>query len=219
MRRTSSRTKFQTTICLCLVGALAAGCVPQQQVEELATQLRNSRRENEKLKTDIQDMQTELLARQKQIRTLQGLGEKRLELLFCVTDVKLGKYTAGVDLDDKPGHDGIRVYLTPIDADGHPIKAAGAVKIQLFDLAAKTDDNLVAVHDFPVEKIAACWTGGFMTYHYRFDCRWKAPPKHDEITVRITFTDYLTGKTFTAQKVCKINLPVPEVKTATRPGG
>ncbi len=159
----------------------------------------------------------ELLARQKQIQTLQGLGEKRLGLLFCVTDIKLGKYTAGVDLDDRPGHDGVRVYLTPIDADGHAIKAAGAVKIQLFDLAAKTGENLVSACDFPVDKIAERWSAGFMTYHYRFECRWKTPPKHDEITVRVEFTDYLTGKTFTAQKVCKIRLPASSPATSTAP--
>ncbi len=217
----SCMTHFAAVICLVLVMLFAAGCVPQQQTEELETQLRNCRRENAKLKTNIQDAQMELLARQKQIQTLQGLGEKRLELLFHVTGVKLGKYTAGVDLDEKPGQDGIRVYLTPIDRDGHAIKAAGAVKIQLFDLAAKK--NLVAACDFPVDKIAERWSAGFMTYHYRFDCRWKTPPKHSEITIRVEFIDYLTGKTFTAQKVCKIKLPAPTptISTAptTQPGG
>ncbi|MCK4623714.1 MAG: hypothetical protein KAV00_00245 [Phycisphaerae bacterium] len=214
MRRTSSRTKLPATICLCLVGALTAGCAPPPQTPTPATLLRQCRMENEKLKTDIQDMQMELLARQKQIQTLQGLGEKRLELLFSVTNIKLGKYTAGVNLDDKPGHDGVRIYLTPIDADGHAIKAAGAVKIQLFDLAAKAGENLVSACDFPVDKIAERWSAGFMTYHYRFECRWKTPPKHDEITVRVEFTDYLTGKTFTTQKVCEIKLMAP----TTQPG-
>ena len=214
MRRMSaSRMKLSATICLCLVGALTAGCAPPPQTEDPATLLRQCRRENEKLKTDIQDLQTELLTRQKQIQTLQDLGEKRLELLFHVTGIKLGKYTAGVDLDKTAGHDGIRVYLTPIDADGHAIKAAGAVKIQLFDLAAKTGENLVAACEFPVDKIAERWAAGFMTYHYRFDCRWETPPKHDEITVRVEFTDYLTGKTFTSQKVCKVKLMIP----ATQP--
>ncbi len=198
------------------VALLLVGCV-QPPTEDPAIQLRSYQEENTKLKSDIRDMQMELLARQKQIQTLQGLGEKRMENLFHVTEIKLGKYTAGVDLDDKPGQDGIRVYLTPIDRDGHAIKAAGAVKIQLFDLAAK--ENLVAEYDFPVEKISERWAAGFMTYHYRFDCHWATPPEHEEITVRAEFTDYLTGKTFTAQKVCKVRLPASEVKTATQPRG
>ena len=32
-------------------------------------------------------------------------------------------------------------------------------------------------------------------------------PKPPDVTVRVTFIDYLTGKTFTAQKVCRIDLP------------
>ncbi|MDY7009211.1 MAG: hypothetical protein SVV80_00450 [Planctomycetota bacterium] len=216
-RPTQAGTFSSAIIRLTPAALLLVGCI-SQQADQTAIQLRRCREENTKLQADIQDLQTELLARQKQIRTLQGLGEKRLENLFHVTGVKLGKYTAGADLDKTPGQDGIRVYLTPIDRDGHAIKAAGAVKIQLFDLAAK--ENLVAEHDFPVEKISEQWAGGFMTYHYCFDCRWPAPPEHDEITVRVEFIDYLTGKTFTVQMVCKVKLPVSTTATApaTQPG-
>ncbi len=135
-----------------------------------------------------------------------------MENLFHVTGITLGKYTAGVDLDGKGSHNGIRVYLTPIDRDGHAIKAAGAVKIQLFDLAAK--ENLLVEYDFPVEKISERWAAGFMTYHYRFDCPWPTPPEHEDITVRAEFTDYLTGKTFTAQKVCTVKLAPSATATA-----
>lgn len=207
-------TFFSAIIRLAPAALLLVGCI-QPPTEDPAIQLRLCREENTKLKSDIRDRQMELLARQKQIQTLQGLGEKRMENLFHVTGITLGKYTAGVDLDDKPGQDGIRVYLTPIDRDGHAIKAAGAVKIQLFDLAAK--ENLVSEYDFPVEKISERWAAGFMTYHYRFDCPWPAPPEHDEITVRVEFTDYLTGKTFTAQKVCTVRLPAPTPTTSTTP--
>ena len=207
-------TFFSAIIRLVPVALLFVGCV-QPKTEDPAIQLRLCREENTKLKSDIRDMQMELLARQKQIQTLQGLGEKRMELLFCVTDIELGKYTAGADLDDKPGQDGIRVYLTPIDRDGHAIKSAGEVKIQLFDLAAK--ENLVAEYDFPVEKISERWAAGFMTFHYRFDCPWATPPEHNEIIVRAEFTDYLTGKTFTAQTVCKVRLPAPTPTTSTAP--
>jgi len=207
-------TIFSAIIRLAPAALLLVGCV-QPQTEDPAIQLRLCREENTRLKSDIRDMQMELLARQKQIQTLQGLGEKRMENLFHVTGINLGKYTAGTDLDGKGSHNGIRVYLTPIDRDGHAIKAAGSVKIQLFDLAAK--ENLIAEYDFPVEKISERWAAGFMTYHYRFDCPWAASPEHDEITVRAEFIDYLTGKTFTTQKVCKVKLPASTTTTSTAP--
>ena len=31
--------------------------------------------------------------------------------------------------------------------------------------------------------------------------------QREEITIRVTFTDYLTGRTFTAQKLCKVKVP------------
>ena len=55
----------------------------------------------------------------------------------------------------------------------------------------------------------ATWAfSGFMTNYYSFICPWKSsPPAHEEITVRVEFVDYLTGKSFTAQKTCKLQLP------------
>ena len=193
-----------------LVGLFAAGCVNNQaELQQARAQLREARAENVKLGEDLRAMQQVTVAQQKQIATLQGLGDKRAELLFSVTAVKLGRYTGGVDLDGKGGHDGIRVYVRPVDHDGHALKAAGEVKIQLFDLSAPPDENLLGTFAFPVEEIAKHWSAGFMTYHYRFDCPWRSGrPAHPEVTVRVAFTDYFTGKTFTDQKLCKIELSV-----------
>lgn len=169
--------------------------------------LKELKQENARLKGDLQDLRTTLAEQKEQIETLQALGDKRLERLFHVTAITLGRYTAGVDLDDEAGDDGIRVYLVPRDRDGHTIKAAGAVRVQLFDLAADPKENLLGTFDFPVEDIGKLFASGFLTNHYKLDCRWKKPPANPDITVRVVFTDYLTGKTFTAQKVCKVDLP------------
>jgi hypothetical protein len=197
-----------------LAAAAAAGCQPPSSDEDLRVQLQDLRHQNAKLTAEAQKLREALAERDRQVQTLQGLGEARLELLFHVTSIQLGRYTAAADFDGKPGDDGVRVYLSPLDTHNHPLKAAGSVKIQLFDLS-RTENNLLAEHFFPVEKISQHWFGAFLSYHYRFDCRWTAgPPKQDEVTVRAVFTDYLTGKQFTTQKVCKVKLP-----PATQPAG
>jgi hypothetical protein len=183
-----------------LAAAAAAGC------EDLRPQLQQLQQDNARLSAKVQELQQALTEKDRQIRTLQGLGSKRLELLFHVKKLELGRYTAGVNLDGKPGDEGVRVYLRPLDADGHPIKAAGKVRIQLFDLS-RNENNLLAEHVFGVEKTAQHWFGAFLAYHYRFDCRWAAAPDRPDVTVRAAFTDYLTGREFTAQKVCKVSLP------------
>ena len=205
---------FPAVIRLVPAALLLVGCIGPNG-EDAAARLRRCQKENESLKANVQYLQAELIAGQEQIRTLQALGDKRMDLLFSVSDITIGKYTAGVDLDDKDGQDGVRVYLTPIDRDGHALKAAGSVKIQMFDLAAK--ENMVAECNFPVERISEQWSGGFMAYHYRFDCPWGKQPEHDELTVRVEFTDYLTGKTFTAQKVCRLKLTGPSPAVTTNP--
>ncbi len=191
---------------LLLAAAAGIGCngaAPDGDVRRL----QKLEQENVKLKTEAAKLRDTIAAQDKQIETLHALGPKRLEKLFHVTAIKLGRYTAGVNLDDKEGDDGIRVYLIPQDADGHTLKAAGNVRVQLFDLAAEGKDRMIATCEFPVETIGKKWAGGFLTKHYKFDCPWKTPPKHAEITVRASLTDYLTGKEFAAQKVCKVNLP------------
>lgn len=186
--------------------SLAGGCDGFAQKSE--HDLRLCREENVKLKNDLTAANEVIAGQQRQIQTLEGLGAKRLDLLFHVTSLEVGKYSSGLDVDGRPGDDLIRVYLRPLDAVGDPIKAAGTVTIQFYDLAAPPDKNLFATYEFGIDQVAKSWYGGVLTYHYRFECPWKSgPPPHPDVTVRATFTDYLTGKQFTDQKVIKVNLP------------
>ena len=200
---TRSRKRPQCWFLL-LAAAAGIGCAP---ADVDVQRLQKLERENAKLKAQAANLRDAVAAQGAQIETLQALGPKRLEKLFHVASIDLGRYTGGVNLDGKEGDDGIRVYLIPKDAAGHTLKAAGNIRVQLFDLAAAEKDRLVLTCEFPVEKIGGKWAGGFLTRHYKLDCLWKVPPPRADITVRASFTDYLTGKEFTAQKLCKVSLP------------
>ena len=201
-----------------LSALLLTGCVPEESngvvvedADKLASRLR-------KLELEKEGLQTVIIDQQKQIRSLQALGEgKRLEKIYHVSKITLGRYTGGVDTDGVAGHDAIKVFLRPIDQDGSTLKAAGDVKIQIFDLALPKE-NLIGEYKWPVDKISKHWSGGFMTYYFSFVCPWKktSPPKHKKLTVRVEFLDYLTGKTFMAQEVCEVRVK-PTPKAATKP--
>jgi len=208
MTRPSGKDRCLKVLCgLGLAAAALGGCANQELIQARA-ELRQLRQQDEKLKSDLQATRQVVVDQQKQIETLRGLGDKRLELLFHVAGIRIGKYTGGTDSDGQIGDDGMRVYLRPVDRDGHALKAAGDIAIQLFDLAAEDQKNLLGEYQFPVDEIGKYWSAGFMTYHYRFDLPWKSgPPDHPEVTVRVVFTDYLTGKQFTDQKVCTVRLP------------
>ena len=129
----------------CMIAVLATGGCEQparlpsaaQQTKELA----QLRRENSQLQAEIE-------AKDRQIETLQQLGDKRIDALPRVERIELGSHTGGIDTDGKPGHDAIKVFLKPIDADGSVIKAPGAVTVRLFDLSADENENLFGCHGY-----------------------------------------------------------------------
>jgi len=193
----------------CLLGLLGSGCAQHDRTLQLHAQLDDARAKVERLEEDAAALQNRNAALRQQVETLQGLGGKRKEWLFRVERIALGRYTGGVDLDGRPGDDAVKVFVEPIDQHGSVLKAAGAVKVQLFDLAAAPAENLIFEHTWPVETIHDYWSGGLFTNHYAFECRWDNPPRHDEVTVRVEFLDYFTGERFTAQKLCKVKPPPP----------
>lgn len=174
--------------------------------------------EIETLRTTDARLREQLAQRDRQIATLQALGEKRLGQLYTVKRIRLGMSTGGTDTDAKPGDDAIKVVIEPIDQHGSVIKTAGQVKVQVFDLAAPKAKNLLAESSHDPNTVTKHWVSGFMGGYFTFTCPLPAPPDHSELTVRAEFVEYLTGKTFTAQKVVKVDLPAePTTQPTTAP--
>jgi hypothetical protein len=191
-----------------LVGlATAGGCTDPDQTLSLRRQLQDANDALRKAEREKLGLTTRIAKQQEHIDRLQAIGAQRMKHIFRVERIRLGRYTGGADLDGKTGDDGIKVYIQPIDQHGSIIKAAGTVKVQLFDLAAPTGKNLIFEQTWPAETIHKNWTAGLLGNHFAFKCRWKTRPAHDEITVRAEFVDYLTARRFTAQKACKVALP------------
>lgn len=172
-------------------------------------------RENGRLKEQVADRDRQIVTRD---ATIQGLNEQLrvaraikpddLRKIFYPETISIERLTGGYNDDGKQGDDGIVVYVQPVDRDGDALKVAGDIRVELFDLEA-SGDRLVGTTVVPVDKVAALWYGKFNTYHYTIKCPWSAgAPKHSEITVRVTFVDFLTQRVMTNQVVCKVALPV-----------
>ena len=208
---------LRTAVILTL--AASGGCFGPERIDPALAERDQARQEARQLREQLQQARTRLAERDRQVENLLALGDKRIEKLYLVQRLRLGSGTGGADLDGKPGDEAVKVFLEPIDQHGSVLKASGAVTIQLYDLAAGVKGNLLAEYRFDLDETAKCWHSGFLAYHYRFTCRWKtALPTHDEITVRVEFLDYLTGTKHTAQKLCKIDRPLPpSTRPATQP--
>ncbi len=138
--------------------------------------------------------------------TVPLLPEKRLGQLFTVHGFNIGRLTGGADLDPaKAGDEGIKVYVTPFDGNGDSLKAAGAFDVELFDLARQGNQK-IGDWSFPLTDAGKNWYGSLLNC-YVLTCPWQTTPTHDELTVKITFTDALTARRFTQQKVIKIQPP------------
>lgn len=202
---------------LCLAACVLAGCPRGEDLLTLRQELSVQRERTRDLTRRADALADRLADANARIETLLGLGgPDRLGKLFRVNHIHLARYTGGVDTDGKPGHDAVKVFLEPRDADGHTLKAAGDVEIRLYDLAADANGRVIGQCRFPVETMGDHFAGGFGVYHFRFYCPWTRRPEEGKVTVWVRFVDYLTGQTHTAQLACTVN---PAPREAGLPSG
>jgi hypothetical protein len=141
--------------------------------------------------------------------TTTSLAPDEIAKLFTTHGLAFGRLTGGSDFDsNKPGDQGLKIYVVPTDDDGQPLKAAGSFTVQAFDLSQP--DNLIGKWTFDLGAAKSSWYGQAMLYTYVLACPWQQRvPSNPQLTVRVTFHDELTGREFTAQKIVNINPPPP----------
>jgi hypothetical protein len=191
-----------------LLGALlAGGCQSPTEI--------SLRREISDLREGIKQRDNQLVAQKVTIDQLNGqlavarsISEDDLKRVFYPEQLVIDKLSGGADYDGKPGDDGVTVYLKPIDKEGDVIKVGGDIRIQLYDLAAPQQQNLIGEYFIPVDQVAKLWHGKLWTNHFTIKCPWpKGPPEHTEVTIRAMFVDYLTKRVVSAQSTCQVKLP------------
>ena len=161
------------------------------QQKDLENRLEQSNAENEKLK--------------KQVQTLSALPENlKGQNIYSLRDVNIGKYTGFFDKDKDGTTESLVVYIEPIDEQGDVIKAAADIEVELWDLNKPDGEALIA--KWPAVKpdeLKKLWFVGLVKVNYRlmFDIKDKVESFDEPLTVKVTFTDYLSGKVFKKQKV------------------
>ncbi len=180
--------------------ALAAGCSsPNKANIDLRKQNQQLQGEVDSLKRQHEADAATLRAMEAKSPGIASLPQERINQLFTVHGIQFGKLT-GADPDDPKK---LKVYVVPTDGEGQQIKAAGSFVVEAFDLS-NGDNARVGHWEFPLDQAAKNWYGRAMLYTYVLSCPWQSPPKHSDITLKVTFTDALTGRAFTAQKSIKV---------------
>src|SRR4051812_32968385 len=104
-------------IALCL--APLAGCTgkPNQANIQLRKDVQSLHAQVDTLQRERDAARAEAAGLRSQQPTVASLAPDRLAKLFTTHGIQLGKLTGGADFDpDKPGDDGLKVYLTPVDS-------------------------------------------------------------------------------------------------------
>ena len=170
--------------------------------------------ENQKLQEQIEGLQRDKAtdhatneALQKKVGSIPTLPQERLDKLFTVAGLKIGRLTGGANWDsNKPGDNGVKVEVVPLDEQGEKLKVAGSFTVDVFDLADPADTH-IAHCQFNVDQARQQWYGAGLLYAYVLKCPWQRVPAHNELTIRVMYHDELTGREFTQQQVVKVHPP------------
>ncbi len=192
-------------LCSCALMFFFAGCESVPNKPTFAEQIKILKEEKSQLQGQADQAETENKQLQKRLNVLAGLkADQKSKTIYNLIQVKLTKYTNFYDKDNNGKKEKLIVYLQPIDEYGDIIKAAGAVDVQLWDLNKKDNALLKEWHINPQE-LQKLWFAAIVTINYRltFDLDNNIDGLEGPLTVKVSFTDYLTGKVFEEQKVIK----------------
>ncbi len=194
------------TVIIFLVGCLlvvVAGCQTPS-----AEEIRVLKRDKKQLQNQLDKSESEIEQFKKQAQVLSGLKPQvRLENLYNLQKIKLTRYTGLYDKNKDGKKDQLIVYLQPIDQENDIVKASGAVDVELWDLNKKDGQALLGQWHVEPGELKKLWSATILIINYRlpFDLPDKIEGLKDPLTVKVTFTDYLTGKVFQEQKIIKLD--------------
>jgi len=163
-------------------------------------------RESSELKRRVEQLQSENKELTGRIEELASLTpEVKLKALPELERIELGRRTGLYDKDSDGRKDKLVVYISPYDTTADTIKAPGSVKVSLWDLNAGSEGAQLGEWQIAGAKLKGAWAGTFLTNYYRLtlDAGQYLTGDEGELTLNVTFTDYIGGKVLTAQKVLK----------------
>jgi hypothetical protein len=197
------------TVTIILAGCLlaAAGCEEGNSGREfLIDKINTLKQEKADLQNQVEKSQSEIEQLKEQVQVLSDLpGEVRLENLYDLQKIKVTRYTSFYDKDKDGKKEKLIVYIQPIDEQDDIVKATGSVDVQLWNLDKDDGEAMLAEWTIPPDKLKEMWFATLITINYRltFDVADKIAGDEESLIVKVTFTDYLSGKVFKEQKIIK----------------
>jgi len=185
---------------------IVAGCQNADKNPSLVKQIEQLTQDKMQLQSQVEQSKSESEQLRKRIQVLSALPEgANLENLYRLERVNIGRYTGFYDKDKDGKKEKLIVYIQPIDEEGDKIKATGAVDVQLWDLNKTDGEALMGEWHVEPGELKKLWYATLITINYRlvFDVADTITSIKEPLTVKVMFTDYVSGKVFKEQKVIK----------------
>ncbi len=202
-RGTHRTTRAYRIAALSLI--LLGGCgIGSERMSPAEMKARDLEREKTQLASRLEQSQVEAEQLKAQIKTLAALPQNKPENLFyALSAVEISRFTDFYDKNEDGRRDKLIVYLQPVDQAGDAIKTAGIVSIQLWNLSQPSSQALLGQWEVLPRELHKLWFNTLTSTAYRltFDVATTPEMLAQPLTVKSTFTDYLTGQVFTDQYV------------------
>jgi hypothetical protein len=191
-------------VILCVM--FAGGCSDlSSQNDALRAQLIENEKQAAKLQKSIAELKKSGEECRQQTLNLQGLSEEQKKAgVPDILDVVITGQTGIYDAETPDREPRLMVYFKPIDDAGDAVKAGGAVHIELWDLGQAPEKAKLEAWDVSSGELKKTWSGSLLSSFYRLE--FKVPKDYStrkDLTVKLTFTDYFTGKSFSRQLAIK----------------
>ncbi|MBC8378784.1 MAG: hypothetical protein H8E62_06385 [Planctomycetes bacterium] len=188
------------TLAVVLCGGCGNGANP------LLTDIDNLKSENTELSLKVESLQQENTQLAGQVNTLSALDKDvRLDSLDTLDEIRIAKRTGLYDKDKDGTRETLVVYIEPLDTTQDFIKAVGTAQVELWDLDADPAAAKLAEWSLTPEQLHPLWGGNIFAGYYRlsFPIANIVTGQAKELTVKVTFTDMLSGKVLGDQTTIK----------------
>lgn len=185
-----------------LAPLLATGCgIGSERKDPLEIKAQQIAQEKTDLMRDLQQVRAENKQLSEQIRALSVFPEDRPINPYKIDRIKISRYTNFYDKDNDGKREKLIIYVQPIDADGDVIKAAGTMAVQLWNLNNLNGQAMLSEWRVDPNDLRTLWYDTLVSANYRltFDAPQELDVLAEPLTVKVTFTDYLTGEIFRDQ--------------------
>ncbi len=194
-------TPYGLTLVLILLGGCGIG---SERMSPLEMKVRDLEREKTQLAGQLEQSQIETEQIKAQVKTLAALPQNKPENLFyALSSVQIARFTGFYDKNGDGRRDKLIVYIQPVDQSGDEVKTAGIVSVQLWNLNQPSGAALLGQWQVLPAELYKLWfrTLTLTAYRLTFDVATTPEMLAQPLTVKTTFTDYLTGQVFTDQFV------------------